>query len=291
MKNFLRIAILVITIFTLFSACKKNRTVHFPILGFDDEAGYVFSNTTIAKNSTPRIKLVVQKGDALLSTFYFLINDSVTSFTEAKITGFVASEILPTNTEVNLVSEDQTSFTLVIFPKTNLAEGVYKWSFVIVDDKGLATQRDLTFTVDETNYSDSLTVSLSDTLGTSSFVKSTTGQVLNESGFQVNKGLVDLTFAMIDLKPSVISSYLREQNGFVNGIGGIKSFYAISTLDFNTVTEVEIENIKKPTSQILTLEENQTYEFVSEVNSRGLFRVKKIEGESVLISVKAIKID
>ena len=203
----------------------------------------------------------------------------------------MASEIVPTNTEVNLVSEDQTSFTLVIFPKTNLDEGVYKWSFVIVDDKGLATQRDLTFTIDETNYTDSLTVSLSDTLGTSSFVKSTTGQLLNESGFQVNKGLVDLTFATIDLKPSVISSYLREQNGFVNGIGGIKSFYAISTLDFNTVTEVEIENIKKPTLQILSLEENQTYEFVSEVNCRGLFRLEKIEGESVLISVKAIKID
>ena len=74
MKNLIRIVIFVITTFTIFSACKKNRTVHFPILGFDDEAGYVFSNTTVAKNSTPRIKLIVQKGDALLSSFYFLIN-------------------------------------------------------------------------------------------------------------------------------------------------------------------------------------------------------------------------
>jgi len=291
MKNFNRIVIFVLAALIVFSACKKNRTVHFPILGFDDEAGYVFSNSIVAKNSSPRIKLIVQKGDALLSKFYFLINDSSATLSNAKISGFVASEVVSTNTLVNLVSEDQTSFTLVIFPNTNLSEGVYKWSFIIVDDKGLATQRDLTFTVDETNSSDSLSVSLIDSETSFTFVKSTTGQILNESGFQANKGLVDLTFANIDSKPSVISSFLREQNGFLHGIGGIKSFFNVSSLDFNTVTEVQIENIVKPTNQVLSLEAQKTYEFVSEVNSRGVFRVEKIEGDSVIVSVKAIKID
>ena len=160
MKNIIRVIILALATVTIISSCKKDRTVNYPILGFDDEAGYVFSNTKVAKNSIPRIKLVVQKGDALLSSFYFLINDSVSTMSNAKITGFVSSEIVALNSSVTLLSEDKLSFTLTIFPNTNFSEGEYKWSFVIVDDKGLETKRDIRLTIEEVFASDSLIVSL-----------------------------------------------------------------------------------------------------------------------------------
>jgi hypothetical protein len=98
-----------------------------------------------------------------------------------------------------------------------------------------------------------------------------------EADFTANKNNIDVTFGQFGnpISAMLISSDQRNIDGITTGVGGLKTYFKSSSLNFNTVQPKDIANITQSSSQKITIAQDSTYEFVSpSIGSKGLIHIK-----------------
>jgi hypothetical protein len=107
---------------------------------------------------------------------------------------------------------------------------------------------------------------------------------------------VDITYGVLSNNATLVSPDARVANnlGVAAGkTGWTRTTFAVSNLNFDTVTATEITNAAAPTNVLQTVTVGGVYIFQNAANKRGIIRVKSLptngNGVDVVFDIKVIK--
>lgn len=268
----------------LFTSCKTDDEVSGPNISFfasDDDGDYVTSSADVAPGGSFQVKLNVEKGDKDMDILAVTLDKGLAipasgiSFSDLESSDIVGPL-------VTLKGSDQKDFNTIITITAPEATGVLTYSFTVTDKDDVVTTKTITINVavpaEVTEYTAKLLGAQSASAG--SYFASSTGMVYTGGQFEANKSIIDITYAQTgpagSVTDKIISSAARSGEELNAGIGGLAVYYSSSSLTYDDVTVSDIEGLEKSTSQVITIEEGKTYEFVTENGSKGVFYVNSI---------------
>jgi hypothetical protein len=126
-----------------------------------------------------------------------------------------------------------------------------------------------------------------------SFYVSADNRITNSADADPAK--VDITYGVLSNNATLVSPDARVANnlGVGNKTGWTKTSFAVSNLNFDTVTATEITNAAMPTNALQTVTVGGVYIFQNSANKRGIIRVKSLppngNGVDVVFDIKVIK--
>lgn len=126
-----------------------------------------------------------------------------------------------------------------------------------------------------------------------SFYVSADNRITNSADADPAK--VDITYGVLSNNATLVSPDARAANnlGVGNKTGWTRTTFAVSNLNFDTVTATDIANAAAPTNVLQTVTVGGVYIFQNAANKRGIIRVKSLptngNGVDVVFDIKVIK--
>jgi hypothetical protein len=126
-----------------------------------------------------------------------------------------------------------------------------------------------------------------------SFYVSAENRITNSADADPAK--VDITYGVLSNNATLVSPDARVANnlGVGNKTGWTRTTFAVSNLNFDTVTATEITNAAAPTNVLQTVTVGGVYIFQNAANKRGIIRVKSLptngNGVDVVFDIKVIR--
>lgn len=126
-----------------------------------------------------------------------------------------------------------------------------------------------------------------------SFYASSTNSITNSTNADVTK--VDITYGIIGGNPSLVSPAARVANNLSVGeppvTGWTRTTFAVSSLNYDTVTGADILAATAPTNEVQTVAVNGVYIFQNAAGKRGIIKVKGLTANGTASSSVDVTFD
>jgi len=264
----------------VFSGCSK-----------DDEAavapslGVTASETSINKNGEIYLAIDAREGDANLKSITIKVNGGAATDID---------NVEWTDLEISNPYVDTAYFGGGIFAN----EQDYVFEVTVTDKDDLKTTKSVTINV--TSGIVSYTASLGAQGATKGSGFSTLDGIVYSLSADTNftKSDVDITFAVLPgtgtyTTNTILSVPQRKIDNVGTLTGGVATYFASSSINFDAATAAELNAITASSNQKVTVTAGSTYEFVSGLGTKGIFKVISVGSPSntteIEISVKLVE--